>query len=138
MASAPEAMETMAYTRFVLERGLAGDLLDSQVALAPCLVGYGESGERLLVDPAPARPQTGRGGRARRGVYRPRPRLCARTPRPLAATGAGQRDPGAATLRQAPGGRLRRRARSGHAGLEQRPGRGGTVNLSDGGRDGAR
>ena len=52
MAAAPEAMETMAYTRFVLERGLAGDLLDLQVALAPCLVGYGESGERLLADPA--------------------------------------------------------------------------------------
>ncbi len=52
MAAAPEAMETMAYTRFVLERGLAGDLLDLQVALAPCLVGYGESGERLLTDPA--------------------------------------------------------------------------------------
>ncbi len=35
MAAASEAMETMAYTRFVLERGLAGDLLDLQVALAP-------------------------------------------------------------------------------------------------------
>jgi thiaminase (transcriptional activator TenA) len=45
----------MAYTRFVLECGLAGDLLDLQVALAPCLVGYGESGERLLVDPATRR-----------------------------------------------------------------------------------
>jgi thiaminase/transcriptional activator TenA len=55
MAAAPEAMETMAYTRFVLERGLAGDLLDLQVALAPCLVGYGESGERLLADPATRR-----------------------------------------------------------------------------------
>ncbi len=52
MAAAPEAMETMAYTRFALERGLAGDLLDLQVALAPCLVGYGESGERLLADPS--------------------------------------------------------------------------------------
>ncbi len=50
MAAAPEALETMAYTRFVLERGLAGDLLDLQVSLAPCLVGYGESGERLLVE----------------------------------------------------------------------------------------
>ncbi len=50
MSAAPEAIETMAYTRFVLERGLAGDLLDLQVALAPCLVGYGESGERLLAD----------------------------------------------------------------------------------------
>ena len=55
MAATPEAMETMAYTRFVLERGLAGDLLDLQVALAPCLVGYGESGERLLADPATRR-----------------------------------------------------------------------------------
>jgi thiaminase/transcriptional activator TenA len=55
MADAPEALETMAYTRFVLERGLAGDLLDLQVALAPCLVGYGESGERLLADPATRR-----------------------------------------------------------------------------------
>jgi thiaminase (transcriptional activator TenA) len=55
MAAAPEALETMAYTRFVLERGLAGDLLDLQVALAPCLVGYGESGERLLRDPSTRR-----------------------------------------------------------------------------------
>jgi thiaminase/transcriptional activator TenA len=40
----------MAYTRFVLERGLAGDLLDLLVALAPCVVGYGEIGSRLLAD----------------------------------------------------------------------------------------
>jgi thiaminase/transcriptional activator TenA len=52
MEAAPEAMETMAYTRFVLERGLAGDLLDLQAALAPCLMGYGESAERLIRDPA--------------------------------------------------------------------------------------
>jgi len=52
MEAAPEAMETMAYTRFVLERGLAGDLLDLQVALAPCLMGYGEAAERLIRDPA--------------------------------------------------------------------------------------
>ncbi|MBS8259257.1 thiaminase II [Roseibium polysiphoniae] len=38
----PEASETMAYTRFVLETGLRGDLLDLQVALAPCILGYGE------------------------------------------------------------------------------------------------
>lgn len=55
MAAAPEALETTAYTRFVLECGLAGDLLDLQVALAPCIVGYGESGERLLADPATRR-----------------------------------------------------------------------------------
>ncbi len=52
MEAAPEAMETMAYTRFVLERGLAGDLLDLQAALAPCLMGYGEAAERLIRDPA--------------------------------------------------------------------------------------
>ena len=52
MAATPEALETVAYTRFVLERGLSGDLLDLQVALAPCLVGYGESAEILLSDPA--------------------------------------------------------------------------------------
>jgi thiaminase (transcriptional activator TenA) len=55
MEAAPEALETMAYTRFVLERGLAGDLLDLQVALAPCLVGYAECGQRLLTDPATRR-----------------------------------------------------------------------------------
>ena len=52
MAGASEAMETIAYTRFVLERGFAGDLLDLDAALAPCLVGYGESGDRLLANPA--------------------------------------------------------------------------------------
>lgn len=40
MEAAPEAPETMAYTRYVLERGLAGDVLDLKVALAPCVVGY--------------------------------------------------------------------------------------------------
>jgi thiaminase (transcriptional activator TenA) len=55
MAATPEAMETVAYTRFVFERGLAGDLLDLQVALAPCLVGYGESCEILVADPATRR-----------------------------------------------------------------------------------
>ena len=43
----PEATANMAYTRFVLERGLAGDLLDLLVALAPCVVGYGEIGSAL-------------------------------------------------------------------------------------------
>jgi len=64
MAAAPEALETMAYTRFVLQRGLAGDLLDLQVALAPCLVGYGESGERLLADPTTRRDGNPYGGHA--------------------------------------------------------------------------
>lgn len=52
MAAAPEADATIAYTRFVLERGLAGDLLDLYVALAPCVVGYAEIGCRLIQAPA--------------------------------------------------------------------------------------
>jgi thiaminase/transcriptional activator TenA len=50
MQSAPEAVETMAYTRYVLECGLAGDGLDLQVALAPCLCGYAEIGKWLAND----------------------------------------------------------------------------------------
>lgn len=42
-----EATETVAYTRFVLDAGLQGDLLDLHVALAPCVVGYAEIGARL-------------------------------------------------------------------------------------------
>ena len=53
--SALEAVEadaaTLAYTAYVLERGHAGDLLDLRVALAPCVVGYGEIGARLAADP---------------------------------------------------------------------------------------
>ena len=47
-----EAEETMAYTRYVLERGLAGDVLDLEVALAPCVIGYAEIGARMTADPA--------------------------------------------------------------------------------------
>ena len=43
----PEAMATIAYTRYVLEAGQAGDILDLFVALAPCMIGYAEIGERL-------------------------------------------------------------------------------------------
>lgn len=48
----PEASGNMAYTRYVLERGQAGDYLDLMTALAPCVVGYAEIGRRLLADPA--------------------------------------------------------------------------------------
>lgn len=51
MAATPEAQATLAYTRFVLERGAAGDLLDLHVALAPCVVGYAEIAASLLADP---------------------------------------------------------------------------------------
>jgi len=51
MQAAPEARETMAYTRYVLERGLAGDVLDLEVALAPCTVGYAEIARAIMADP---------------------------------------------------------------------------------------
>lgn len=51
----PEHPANAAYTRFVLERGLAGDLADLLVALAPCVVGYAEIGARLDRDPATRR-----------------------------------------------------------------------------------
>ena len=51
MTALPEAKATMAYTRFVLESGMAGDSLDLYVALAPCVIGYGEIGAALAADP---------------------------------------------------------------------------------------
>ncbi len=52
MAAAPEAMETIAYTRFVLDRGLAGDRLDLETALAPCILGYAAIAAERMADPA--------------------------------------------------------------------------------------
>lgn len=43
----PEARATTAYTRYVLDTGNRGDLLDLHVALAPCLVGYGQIAQWL-------------------------------------------------------------------------------------------
>ena len=51
MEALPEAAATIAYTRYVLDKGLQGDLLDLYVALAPCIIGYGEIGARLAADP---------------------------------------------------------------------------------------
>ena len=44
---AREEPATTAYTRFVLDCGASGDLLDLHVALVPCVIGYGEIGARL-------------------------------------------------------------------------------------------
>ena len=52
MAASEEDAATLAYTRYVLETGLRGDLLDLRVALAPCIVGYAEIGAGLAADPA--------------------------------------------------------------------------------------
>ena len=43
----PEAMQTIAYSRFVLDAGMRGDLLDLMTGLAPCIIGYGEIGRAL-------------------------------------------------------------------------------------------
>src|SRR3546814_738687 len=55
MAALPEEPATIAYTRFVLDRGMAGDLLDLQTALVPCIVGYAEIGRWPAADPATKR-----------------------------------------------------------------------------------
>ncbi|MDO5704206.1 MAG: TenA family protein [Paracoccus sp. (in: a-proteobacteria)] len=45
-----EAPENLAYTRYVLESGYSGDFLDLLAAVAPCVLGYGEIGARLLAE----------------------------------------------------------------------------------------
>lgn len=47
----PESLATTAYARYVLDVGASGDLLGLYVALAPCLLGYGEVARRLYDDP---------------------------------------------------------------------------------------
>lgn len=51
MLATAEDPANINYTRYVLDTGMAGDLLDLLVALAPCSCGYGEIGARLLADP---------------------------------------------------------------------------------------
>ena len=50
LESAPEYQENLAYTRYVLDKGQGGDLLDLYVALMPCVVGYAEIGVRLELE----------------------------------------------------------------------------------------
>lgn len=45
--AAPEHQATVAYTRYVLDCGAAGDLLELHAALAPCVIGYAEIGRSL-------------------------------------------------------------------------------------------
>ena len=47
LEAAAEKQATVAYTRYVLDSGMAGDLLDLHVALAPCTIGYAEIGAHL-------------------------------------------------------------------------------------------
>lgn len=50
LEAAEERPETIAYTRYVLDAGHAGDFLDLLAALAPCVLGYGEIGARLAAE----------------------------------------------------------------------------------------
>ena len=56
LAAAPEHQATVAYTRYVLDCGAAGDLLELHVALAPCVIGYAEIGRALTPDGVDALP----------------------------------------------------------------------------------
>lgn len=47
LEAAAEKQATVAYTRYVLDAGMSGDLLDLHVALAPCTIGYAEIGALL-------------------------------------------------------------------------------------------
>ena len=46
----PEDFGTVAYTRYVLDAGMTGDLVDLYAALAPCSIGYAVIGTALLED----------------------------------------------------------------------------------------
>ncbi|KAI8374010.1 Phosphomethylpyrimidine kinase-domain-containing protein [Choanephora cucurbitarum] len=49
--STPESVFNSAYSRYVLDKGQSGDILDLKAAMMPCLLGYGEIGLRLFNDP---------------------------------------------------------------------------------------
>jgi thiaminase/transcriptional activator TenA len=51
LETAPPADEMLAYTRYVLDSGMRGDLLALKVALAPCVIGYAEIATRLAAMP---------------------------------------------------------------------------------------
>ena len=51
LEQAPPTSETLAYTRYVLDAGMRGDLLTLRVALAPCVIGYAEIATRLAAQP---------------------------------------------------------------------------------------
>jgi len=51
LEQAAPAIEMLAYTRYVLDAGMRGDLLSLKVALAPCVIGYAEIATRLAARP---------------------------------------------------------------------------------------
>jgi thiaminase/transcriptional activator TenA len=51
LEKAAPAIEMLAYSRYVLDAGMRGDLLTLKVALAPCVIGYAEIAARLAAQP---------------------------------------------------------------------------------------
>jgi thiaminase/transcriptional activator TenA len=51
LEQAAPAVEMLAYTRYVLDAGMRGDLLALKVVLAPCVIGYAEIATRLAARP---------------------------------------------------------------------------------------
>ncbi len=51
LEQAAPAAEMLAYTRYVLDAGMRGDLLALKVVLAPCVIGYAEIATRLASRP---------------------------------------------------------------------------------------
>ncbi|SDQ98628.1 thiaminase II [Pseudovibrio sp. Tun.PSC04-5.I4] len=49
IVATPEDPANLAYTRYVLDTAMKGDMLDLKVALAPCAIGYGEIGAALAL-----------------------------------------------------------------------------------------
>ncbi|MEN3930551.1 thiaminase II [Microvirga sp. W0021] len=47
LEATPEHPTTIAYTRYVLDCGVSGDLIDLLVALSPCVIGYAEIARRI-------------------------------------------------------------------------------------------
>lgn len=45
-----EDFGTVAYTRYVMDAGMKGNMVDLYVALAPCAIGYAEIGRNLATD----------------------------------------------------------------------------------------
>ncbi|WP_413111873.1 thiaminase II [Thaumasiovibrio sp. DFM-14] len=58
MEALEEDFGTVAYTRYVLDCGMQGDLLDLLVALAPCSLGYAHIGAQLTKEEALAQGTT--------------------------------------------------------------------------------
>ena len=51
LEQAEPAAAMLAYTRYVLDAGMRGDLMALQVALSPCVIGYAEIATRLAAQP---------------------------------------------------------------------------------------